>query len=545
MLNYLIDFKDQITESEILSYLETNGCTILKNFQNLKNVYHVSSANVPPLTDIVEIVTLDDDTSCKLLEAIPVQQTAYDNDVRINVSDTQNWWKIYSLLNVDLSQDSITISRYGKNTTIYVVDSGIDITHPEFNGKDVELLYSFTNDFTDTKGHGTALASLMVGNTCGLTDSTVKVVKIFDTAVPTKQSDMLSAFDAIITDYTTSSNPFAVVNLSWSIQKNTYIEQKIQNLINTGVIVVAAAGNSGHPIGDVTPASMPDVMTIGAYNSNFTPCSFSDYTGAMDTSLTQNAVNHGALDAWAPGENIYCATLKEAQYGYTNGTSAAAAIYSAQLAYNLSQSLTNEKDIPPYFRNINGVIQWDLIQQVGRAGLLDLTNPIYSASVNKICTYADLPRVYNETPQNIRNPIKVAVRTGQFGARKIFIKELTSSYEFLTILPEGVTVVNNHLYYAPITDVVSDTGVEIQIIEIKITELNGDTYNNSIMLYHLSTDFNADNYPADDLPVEITLTYNPNPGFCAPPYCFSSCGYSSVCCPSGKDSCRCFYVACQ
>ena len=84
MLNYLIDFKDQITESEILSYLEANGCTILKNFQNLKNVYHVSSASVPPLTDIVEIVTLDDDTSCKLLEAVPIQQTQYDNDITLN-----------------------------------------------------------------------------------------------------------------------------------------------------------------------------------------------------------------------------------------------------------------------------------------------------------------------------------------------------------------------------------------------------------------------------------------------------------------------------
>jgi len=544
MLNYLIDFKDQITESEIVSYLETNGCIILKNFQNLKNVYHVSSSSVPPLTDIVEIVTLDDDTSCKLLEAVPVKQTQYDNDITINISDTQNWWKVYSLMSLDLSTESVTVARYGKDTSIYVVDSGISIAHPEFNGKDVELLYSFTNDFTDTNGHGTALASLMVGNTCGLTDSTVKVVKIFDKNVPTRQSDILSAFDAIITDYAASDNTFAVVNLSWSIQKNAYIEQKIQNLINIGVMVVTAAGNSGHPIEDVTPASMPDVMTIGAYSSDFIPCNFSNYTGLSDTSLTQNIVNHGALDAWAPGENIYCATINEAQYGYTNGTSCAAAIYSAQLVYNMSQSLTNEKDAPPYFRNDNGVIQWNLIQQVGRSGLLDLTDPKYSNSINKICTYSDLPRVYAETPHNIKTPVKILARTGQVSVQKIFITETTLSYEFLTSLPEGVTIVNNHLYYSPVSDAVSDTNMETHVIEIKITELNGDMYNNSITLYHLNTDFNANNLPEGDPLIDITLNYNPFPYYCNPPYCFSSCGYSSICCQSGKSDCRCRFAGC-
>lgn len=541
MANYLIDFKDQITEGEILSYLQSNGCTILKNFQNLKNIYHVSSDSVPPLTDIVEIVTLDDDTSCKLLEAIPVPQIQHDVDVTINISDTQNWWKIYSLFALDLSKDSVTIPRYGNDTTIYVVDSGIDITHPEFNGRDVQLLYSFTNDFTDTAGHGTGLTSLMVGNTCGLTDATIKVVKLFDKNFPTRQSDILSAFDAIITDYTNNSNPVAVVNLSWSIQKNAYIEQKIQNLINMGVMVVASAGNSGHPIEDVTPASMPSVMTIGAYNSNFTPCDFSDYTGPSDTSLTQNSVNHGALDAWAPGENIYCATLTDQKYGYTNGTSAAAAIYSAQLVYNISQSLTNDKDILPHFRDADGILQWNLIQQVGRSGLLDLSNPKYSNSVNKICTYTDAPRYYSENPHNVKNPLKIVARTGQLNqGAKIFIPAQTSSYEFLTALPEGVNVINNYMYYTPTTELSDASGVETHTVEIKITELDGSSYNNNIMLIQLGTNFNVDSLPPNDPLIEITLQYN----FCTKRYGCGSCpGYSTTCC-TYKTTCQCQYYGC-
>ena len=120
----------------------------------------------------------------------------------------KNWWKVYSFLDVDLSSTTSNIDIYGSNTNIYVLDSGIDLTHSEFTGKDISLVYSLTGDFNDTNGHGTGLASLMVGNTCGVTSTSIKVVKIFDDAQPTKQSDFLHALDAILTDMNSNINKF-------------------------------------------------------------------------------------------------------------------------------------------------------------------------------------------------------------------------------------------------------------------------------------------------------------------------------------------------
>ena len=199
-----------------------------------------------------------------------------------------------------------------------MLDSGIDLTHSEFTGKDISLVYSLTGDFNDTNGHGTGLASLMVGNTCGVTSTSIKVVKIFDDNQPTKQSDFLHALDAILTDMNSNINKFSIINCSWAINKNIYIEDKIKHLINAGALVVASAGNSGKPIEEVTPASMPDVLTIGAYNSDFVPCDFSDYSNPSVVSLTQGQVNTGTLDAWAPGEQIWIAnpTSKGGGYGF-------------------------------------------------------------------------------------------------------------------------------------------------------------------------------------------------------------------------------------
>ena len=206
-------------------------------------------------------------------------------------------------------------------------------------------LYSITGSFDDTVGHGTAIASIISGRTCGLTDATIKVVKIFDPTVATKQSDILAALDAIATDFTSQSSP-GIINMSWSIAKNSFIDSRIQSLIDVGAIVVCSAGNSGVPIENVTPASISSALTIGAYNTEFEPCDFSNYTGSS-LSLTQNETNRGALDGWAPGIDIWSAGLNDSFY-YVSGTSISAAIATCGLAYNFSGALNESQSLHPW-----------------------------------------------------------------------------------------------------------------------------------------------------------------------------------------------------
>jgi len=551
MPRYLIDFKNDITSTQIEEYLTIHNCEVLKNFENLKNVYHVDSEVEPPKTEIVDIVILDDHTKCKLLDVVPIPPAPYDSMLQVEVAKDENWWKVFSMNDLDFTKSTVEIPVYGKNVIIYLVDSGIDHAHPEFVGKDVQLLHSFTTNFTDTTGHGTALASLMVGKTCGMTAATVKVVKLFETNTPTYQSDILYAFNAIMSDYLASNNTAAIVNLSWGIQKNEYIEQKIRNLIQTGVIVVAAAGNNGTPIGDVTPASMPEVVTIGAYNSNFVPCDFSNYTGPNDTSLTTSAVNHGELDSWAPGEQIYCAlperidpttgtVIRPAGYGFTNGTSSAAAIYSASLAYNISQMLTSDLSMLPHYSQ-DGITKLSVVTAGDRVGLLNLSDPKYANSFNKICTFFNYKNRPN-ADRNITMPIKVVSRTAETQHVALFILSNTSSYELLTALPPGAQMINNFLYYNPTTEVTDPSGVEVTSVNYRVTKTDSNSYTNIVNLVHVHTDFNAEQLPPDDPIIDIVAMdtcAGTTPGYCYNAGCLVAgqyCGTYS----DGKNSfCDC------
>ena len=61
-------------------------------------------------------------------------------------------------------------SSTGSGEHIYLVDTGVNTTHAEFSGRTVNNLYTgfgSGTDFTDTDGHGTSMASLIIGANIG------------------------------------------------------------------------------------------------------------------------------------------------------------------------------------------------------------------------------------------------------------------------------------------------------------------------------------------------------------------------------------------
>ena len=329
-MKFLIDFKQTATAEQINLYLENHSLTIVSTYNEFDKVYLVSASETPPVLDIVDSVVQDEDNPISLI-SYPINPGENFPQVQFQTELDTDWWKVAVQSIPNYALDTQTVERRGQAAIVYVVDSGIKMDHPEFEFSTVSNLYSFNSDFTDYNGHGTAITSLLCGKTCGISDPIVKSVKIFQSGVGTLRSHLVEAFDAILSDVNLNTNKFHVVNLSWSIPRDLYIEDKIRLLINKGVWVVAAAGNNGTTIEDVTPACMPEVYTVGAFGPNLQPCNFSNYTGPIVT--TNDIVNTGALDVWAPGSEIRIATIDNS-YGIAGGTSLAAAIQSAAIAYN-------------------------------------------------------------------------------------------------------------------------------------------------------------------------------------------------------------------
>jgi subtilisin family serine protease len=471
MQHYIIDFVNTATEEDISAYLNSFGGSITKRFNAFEKVVLVESSVVPPEDALVEHIKndMDDTNHIKLLTTVPIQYPTLptEGSKTVDISDQKNWWKVYSGSSVNLEDTSFQLPLSGAGAVVYLLDSGIKSDHPDFQGADIEYLYSLTEDFTDRKGHGTALASVIVGNSCGITNAKLKVVKLFDTEVPTKLSDFLGALDAVYTDFT-AINAYGVMNCSWSIARNEYIESKMQTIFRAGVQIVVAAGNDNSDIGNVTPAAMPESIVVGAYNASLLPCDFSNYTGTSAISVTSGSTNGGALSGWAPGENIHIATLN-GEFGIAGGTSIAAAIHSAIIAYNVTLPAYQFDD------SINAV--WNdatrnNISYFSKKGLLILDDPKYANSPNLVSLLiTDITDPYNNI--GAQPELFAAFYTGGLCRITLFNPMTVSSVTVHDALPHGLVINNYGILSGYVASIEGEQ--EVYQVSLTVTDIEGNT----------------------------------------------------------------------
>lgn len=486
-MHFLVDFFNDITPEQVQEYFQTNNCTVLKQFNHWNNVYHVEATVEPPKTDIIESIVNDTESTMQLLNATTLSSST--DTYNVDIQDDKNWWKIASFWDVDFSSPQINNHLYGEHVSVYIMDSGIDHTHPEFVGRDIELFHSFDGTFDDLSGHGTAIASLISGNTCGLTNAKLKIVKILNEGQITSLSQLLTAFDAIIADLPNSH--YAVVNMSWGVPRNEYLDAKIKSMVRQNFSMVAAAGNNGGPIENLTPAALNEVITIGAYNENFEPCDFSAYTGS-EVSVTNNTVNTGELDGWAPGQNLWVAR-PGGGYGMVAGTSFSAAIHSGALAYLIDLDFcTSDGEIVPCLSS--GALDLAWAGALSRQNILNLTGD-YTASVNKISTYAC--NTSHNTALAVF-PEKVQMYANEMFCMMLVSRKEVSNIEFDHPLPNGMKLADNGYLYGTPTLGENDPDYVIENYTVTLTLLNGETKIMPLALAWRKQDMDLSTVPPND-----------------------------------------------
>lgn len=509
-MKFIVDFINTASEEQIQEYLAAANATVIKTYSAFDKTFLVEAASEPVKTALIEFVIND--------EASPIQLQSTFRPVEFDTASNDNWWKMATFGNPDFNAPTQHYERFGTHATVYVVDSGINTSHPEFAVNVPQNLFSFNGDFTDYNGHGTALASLISGETCGVTDAKVKSVKIFQSGTSTLQSDMLAAFNAIIADM--QPEKANIINLSWSIPKNEFIESKIRQVVQAGAFVVAAAGNSSEAIDNVTPASMPEVVTVGAYGQDLLPCNFSNYTGPVST--TTGVVNGGELDCWGPGSDIRVAVVGNS-FSNIGGTSVAAAIMSATIAFNSSTLVTGSGLLPDELGN-----SLILENSIGKDNLLTLQNQ-YSVSVNKIAKFLGEYSGQNGASWKYTSKHDIFVHNDLKVSKILFNMLDVKQYSINKPLPNGLAFDGMWL--------IGQT--TIQISEIFNAELTVESYSGQIKtiplnLYLIPSGL-TENQFIEDKNLDITLLAPCGPeafgggfqcgGTCPPTStCFDACG---------------------
>ena len=282
---------NNISHKQATEIVVNNICTELASSAqgNILGTYNIapygfslSSSLEPSVTDLIA------DNRVRYIEAnrvVTASTTQISPPWGLDRIDQQN---------LPLS-NSYTYNQDGTGVNVYVIDSGIRISHNEF-GNRATSGFSFIFDgfgTNDCSGHGTHVTGIIGSNTYGVAKNVNLIaVRVLDC---NGFGSVIGINDAIARLQATHLNP-AIINMSLDLDENSFsMNDRINAAAASGITVVVAAGNKNKNACLTSPASATGSIAVAA-------TSILDSRSVFDNS---EASNFGScVDVFAPGSDI-------------------------------------------------------------------------------------------------------------------------------------------------------------------------------------------------------------------------------------------------
>lgn len=252
-----------------------------------------------------------------------------EDDLEVTTAAEQNQapWGLDRVdqINLPLSTTFDDQNLIGLNTYSFVVDTGIDASNSDFQGRVAAGFTTISDGLgsKDCNGHGTHVAGIIGGAKYGAAKGTSLIpVRVLDCSGSGSYSSVIAGLDWISANYTTGMA--AVVNMSLGGPVSSTIDGAVATLISKGINVVVAAGNSNADACNFSPANVPGALTVGATETSDARASYSNFGSC--------------LDLFAPGSAITLTWLGTAGVNTISGTSMAAPLVAAVVARFISNN---------------------------------------------------------------------------------------------------------------------------------------------------------------------------------------------------------------
>lgn len=203
-------------------------------------------------------------------------------------------------------------SRSGAGIKMAVLDTGMDLGHPDFAGRQVVGQTFVGQPVQDLHSHGTHC----IGTSCGplapagttprygvAHKALIFAGKVLANSGSGAQAGILAGMNWAI------ANRCAVISMSLGSQTPVHPAYTAagQAALNNGCLIIAAAGNAASQTGG--PANSPTIMSVASLDPNLRPSVFS---------------NFGKIEIAAPGRDVFSSVPRPQRYGTMSGTSMAA-----------------------------------------------------------------------------------------------------------------------------------------------------------------------------------------------------------------------------
>jgi Subtilase family len=196
----------------------------------------------------------------------------------------------------------------GDNVLVAVIDSGIDITHPELAGV-IAGTFDALNSREGPHAHGTAVAGLIAahGRLIGMAPAArILAARAFSAKGNSAESTTMAIIKSLEWAATHGAR---VINMSFAGPRDPSVERRLAAAHKKGIVLVAAAGNAGPKSPPLYPAADPEVIAVTATDS--------------DDRLFPASNRGRYIAVAAPGVDMLVLSLK-GHYAMGSGTSYAA-----------------------------------------------------------------------------------------------------------------------------------------------------------------------------------------------------------------------------
>jgi subtilisin family serine protease len=228
------------------------------------------------------VARADDRALARLLADPNVAYVEEDGYVSINATQTGATWGIDRIDQRDLPLNQ----TYNYDTTAsgvhaYIIDTGVLLSHSQFTGRMGNGFDAVTSggNANDCNGHGTHVAGTVGGTTFGVAKGvTIHPVRVLGCNGSGTNSGVIAGMDWVANNHVKP----AVANMSLGGGASTATDDAVQRMVNAGVTVVVAAGNSNDNACNYSPARAVNAITVGSTTSTDARSSFSSFGSCLD-----------------------------------------------------------------------------------------------------------------------------------------------------------------------------------------------------------------------------------------------------------------------
>ncbi|MEU2183486.1 S8 family peptidase [Streptomyces thermolilacinus] len=169
----------------------------------------------------------------------------------------------------------------GEGVTAYVIDTGVRVSHKDFEGRATHGFDAVDNDESadDGNGHGTHVAGTIAGAAHGVAKKAkIVAVRVLDDNGSGTTEQVVAGIDWVAKNHQGPS----VANMSLGGGADEAIDEAVRKAIAAGITFGVAAGNESSDAGQVSPARVEEAITVASSTKEDGQSEFSNFGKVVD-----------------------------------------------------------------------------------------------------------------------------------------------------------------------------------------------------------------------------------------------------------------------